>query len=434
MKTIKITMKKKINKIQFLSILFIFICFSISLFFIPFVRELIIQSVENYYNKTLNHIYWHSRIIYVIISLFSFFSTVTIWLLSKYFFSNKKISYSKKILISIFCIISVSSLLLLLPGVYEGHDLTFHLMRIEGISNALKNREFPVRLQSIWLEGYGYPVSIYYGDILLYFPAIIHLAGASLTLSYKIYVFMINCFTVIMAYISFNLIFKNHRIACLLSLLYSTAPYRFVDIFVRCAVGEFSAFVFFPIIALAFYKIYSNELEHNIVKESMLLSIGMSGLILTHILSAEIVVIFLILICILLWKKTFTKPVLLSILIAVIFTLLLCAGFIIPFLDYYINVPVQINNVVNKHIQKYGVYFKQLFLFFQNPYGTNSTILNERMLFSPGLPIIIGMIISSFYFVKIQKDKQLLFFLILSVISILLASNIFPYDFQVYYL
>ena len=36
------------------------------------------------------------------------------------------------------------------------HDHMFHLIRIEGIADGLKNGEFPVRLHSETLSGYGY--------------------------------------------------------------------------------------------------------------------------------------------------------------------------------------------------------------------------------------------------------------------------------------
>ena len=59
----------------------------------------------------------------------------------------------------------------------DGFDLNFHLMRIEEIAGELKNLQFPVRMQTGWLGGYGYPVSIFYGDTLLYIPAVLRLIG-----------------------------------------------------------------------------------------------------------------------------------------------------------------------------------------------------------------------------------------------------------------
>lgn len=52
-----------------------------------------------------------------------------------------------------------------LPVATTGHDLIFHLYRIEGIAQGLIEGQFPVRMQTVQAAGYGYPVSIMYGDI-----------------------------------------------------------------------------------------------------------------------------------------------------------------------------------------------------------------------------------------------------------------------------
>ena len=45
--------------------------------------------------------------------------------------------------------------------IHSGHDFLFHLNRLEGLYEELAAGHFPVRLQSYWMDGYGYPVSIY---------------------------------------------------------------------------------------------------------------------------------------------------------------------------------------------------------------------------------------------------------------------------------
>ena len=43
------------------------------------------------------------------------------------------------------------------------------------------------------------------------------------------------------------------------TLVYLTSSYRLVDIFIRSAVGEYTAFIFFPIIAVGVWKMYLAE-------------------------------------------------------------------------------------------------------------------------------------------------------------------------------
>lgn len=67
-------------------------------------------------------------------------------------------------------------------------DMVFHLYRIEGIAGALSDGQFPVRMQYSQFDGAGYPVSIMYGDLFLYFPAILVLLGLSATRAYSVFV------------------------------------------------------------------------------------------------------------------------------------------------------------------------------------------------------------------------------------------------------
>ena len=400
---------KKILKVS--NLIIIFIALVSLLIFIPQIQNLLIVTGEKISGHSLIYENWQSRFIYFEIL---FLELIGISLLLKNclkFFNTSEIENNKKLIIfSIIFIVLFSSLLLLFPGTTLGHDGTFHLMRIDGLADELRRGNIPVRLQSLWLEGYGYPVSIYYCDILLYFPALLRLIGVPLTVAYKIYILGVNFATVLIAYICFKKIFKSTKIGLILSLVFSTAPYRLVDIFIRNAVGEYSAFIFFPIIALAFFKLYTESKEnYNFFKIATLLAIGMSGLVLTHILTTEIVIITLIVICLILWKKTFTKNNILCICLAMFETFLICAFFIIPFIDYFFNVSVKISQMETQYIQFSGVNFIQLFMFFQNPFGKNTTIVKERMLLSPGLPLMMSFILPVIYYCwknKIELGKK----------------------------
>lgn len=328
---------------------------------------------------------------------------------------------------AIFGITIVASLLTFMPGITLGHDLFFHLMRIEGITDELRQGHFPVRMQSIWLDDYGSPVSIFYGDLLLYFPAILHLFGLGLTKAYELYLLLINFATAVLAFICFNQIFKNRNNALTLSLVYTTASYRLIDIFVRSSVGEYTSFLFFPLIALAFYRIYFSKTD-TILKNTIILSFGMSGLILTHILSTEMTVMVLGFLCLIFCKKTFSRKVLHTLIFSVFLTFLLCAYFIVPFMDYFLNVPVYIAKFDRWWLQPGGVYFSQLFAFFQNPFGADSELVSRRMLYSPGIVFMVGFVLSIIYLVYYKNDKYLAGLLCLACFTILLSSNIFPWD------
>lgn len=66
------------------------------------------------------------------------------------------------------------------------------------------------------------------------------------------------------------------------------------------------ALAFYPVIALAVYKIYSSQdlTFKEMVKYSLLLSAGMSLLLATHLLSTEMAIVVLVFVCLLFIRKT----------------------------------------------------------------------------------------------------------------------------------
>lgn len=337
----------------------------------------------------------------------------------------------KIVLGSLFAISFLSSLILCIPGIHEGADIRFHLMRIEGLKDALLAGQFPVRLQYSWINGYGYPVSIFYGDFLLYIPAVLRIVGIAPTTAYKIYIFVINVLTATMSFWCFKNIFKKqgNSLALLLSFVYTTACYRLTEIYVISAVGTFSAFLFFPPVALAVYNIYTVK-EKSVYENALLLALSMTGLLCTHILSTELVIFALALVAILLAKRTFTKKVLFSFCAAILFTCLLGAAFIVPFLDCAKNVPMLIFKHKSSVYNDSGLYIGQLFAFFQTPFGgVNPNNVQGRELLSPGIPLMAGLVAAIVLLVYKKRDKTILFFTILSGIYLYLASNLFTYSF-----
>lgn len=80
-----------------------------------------------------------------------------------------------------------STILMLLPGMPRGHDLTFHLSRILAIKDGLVTGEFPVKIYPGYIDGYGYANGLLYPDLFLYIPAVMTLLGLKLLTSYKVF-------------------------------------------------------------------------------------------------------------------------------------------------------------------------------------------------------------------------------------------------------
>ncbi|MBQ9606281.1 MAG: hypothetical protein IJV16_03820 [Lachnospiraceae bacterium] len=323
---------------------------------------------------------------------------------------------------------------LFMPGINKGHDLTYHLNRIDGILTEINLLNIPVRLHSSWLMGMGYPVSIFRGDVLLYVAVLFRIMGFSVIESYKAFIIFINVLTSVVSYFSFNIIFKDKRVSILATLGYVTAIYRYVDIYTRAAVDEYTAMVFFPAVIAAIYMIYTdNEIcfKPNL-RYATLLAIAMSGIILSHTLSIEMSGILIIMFVVFKAKKTIRPRVLATLLLAGCETILLTLSFIVPFLDYYLNVPMEVTNGFGSgvlKIQDRGAYVSQIFAFFQNSIGSLSGSGGDRSSLTPGILLISCLVVSILYILTGVRDKLLMTVSFFSIVILFLASDLFPWDF-----
>lgn len=67
----------------------------------------------------------------------------------------------RKIYFGLFLIIMFSSFPIFSYYLYQGHDLQFYLMRIQGLKEGLLSGQFPIKIQPNWQNGYGYGVSVF---------------------------------------------------------------------------------------------------------------------------------------------------------------------------------------------------------------------------------------------------------------------------------
>ena len=353
--------------------------------------------------------------------------------LDSYLMFSHVIKKYKNFLLILTGIIALASMPLFVGGIIQGHDLKFHLMRIEAIAKELLHGNIPVKLSSLYMDGYGYPVSVYYGDLLLYIPAFFRLMGFSVVASYKIYIFLINIGTTISSYACFGKILKDKRITLIVCLAYTTSYYRMMDIYVRAAVGEYSAMMFLPLVVYAVYQIYTESESRwkNYRKYALLLALGMTGLIGTHILTVEMVVVAMLLFCIVLWKKTLQKKTVWLYTLAIIQTFIFNLYYIVPFLDYYRNVDVNISNSASKysaHIQWKGAYIGDYFSFFKELFGWNSINANERMALTPGMVLMLVLVFACMLWINGKAGKEMKILTVFSITFLFMASNLFPWD------
>lgn len=281
-----------------------------------------------------------------------------------------------------------------------GHDFYFHITRIEGIKEGLLSGQFPVRINPTFFNGYGYANPIFYGETFLYLPAIIRLVGFPLEKCYNIYVLLVNIFTCFGSYYCFRKMFRSSEVALVSAVIYTMAPYRLMDVYLRSAVGEYTALAFLPFVAYGVYRIYTENTGERKYRWSFLpLAIGMTGIIQSHILTCEMIGVILLFICILLLKRTLQKKRFFALLKAVLVTVSVNLWFLVPFVDFSLTQDIDVFDL-SKHnawIQSSGLFMTQLLSLFQK-YAKSVTFssdygITHEMPLTLGMPLILGMVL-----------------------------------------
>lgn len=229
-------------------------------------------------------------------------------------------------------------------------DLVFHLQRMEGVYRGLLSGQFPVKIQPEWLDGYGYAASVFYGDIFLYFPAVLRMAGFTLQDAYKCYCGVVNIAVVFVSFYSFKKITKNDIAAMAGSVLYAGSTTNLSLLYTTTMVGNYSAIVFYPLIITGFYLVFTEDISSKEYKRIwIILTFGFTGLLMTHVLSCLIIGAYSVICCLIMIKKVFCKNAALELTKAVCATILLNLWFLIPFINYMLSEKIHINSELGKN-------------------------------------------------------------------------------------
>lgn len=166
---------------------------------------------------------------------------------------------------------------LLHPGLPLTHDGQDHVARIANFYQNLAEGTIVPRWAMNLNWGYGHPILMFLYPMSSYLASLFHFLGFSLVDSTK----LVFAFGFILSGIGMYLWLKeflDRQAAWVGALLYLFAPYRFVDLYVRGAIGEHVAFVFPPFILYFLLKLSKKYSTGNFVGGS----ICFAGLILSH--------------------------------------------------------------------------------------------------------------------------------------------------------
>ena len=313
-----------------------------------------------------------------------------------------------------------------------GHDVSFHLTRIDGIADGLRSGQFPVRINPTFIGGYGYADPTMYPATFLYFPAALRLLGVSTIVTYQIFMLAINCATAAVSYACFKRLFKRRDIATFASVAYTLCLYRLICVFTRAAVGELIAMVFLPAVLLGMYEVFfANE------RRGMLwLIVGFLGLANCHVLSLEITVVCCAVFLLINLRRMFEPKRRYALGFAAIAVITLSLWIIIPMMDM-MKTPMYATSY-SRYISKDAAYPFELFTTFIRSNGLSGErdAANTEMPLSVGGILAIGALLFLFlrYFNRSDKpedrrlDKLGVSSLKLALAALFAASTLFPWE------
>ena len=332
-----------------------------------------------------------------------------------------------------------------------------HIARLMGTMQSIEEGQVMPVIMSNFCNGFGYSWNLFYSPITAYIPLIFRIFTSSFELMLKLFIVLVGFLSGIAMYEFVNKISKNRYAGLLSAIIYICAPYRLTDMYMRMAVSELTSFIFLPIIFQGMYNIFDeielkccNEKEINneknvqnnernkdknkcniwakrrkkiYLKKSLLLTLGASGLILTHSVIAMYTAIICFIYLLINIKKLKNKQVLKALAINIVLILLITSFYTVPLLEHKLTTDYEVFKPGRMERTEALIYYKVDFL--DLIYTGNSTMSYEI-----GLVSIIGLVLTILAHKKIDKNIRKLYWfsLVTGVVCIIMSLRIFPFE------
>jgi len=305
------------------------------------------------------------------------------------------------------------------------HDTFFHVSRIEQYARALQHGQILPAIYPYENGEFGYGSPLFYSDIFLLLPAILHNLGLVLVDSYKLTVFLASLCSGISMYMLASKFTSKSSIRLLAVAAYLFSNYHITDIYVRGALGEVFALVGIPLILSGLYEIFETNQKY-----SFSYLIGLVITVLSHNLSFLLCFILVIIICIIyLPKCSFDRYKLLV--SESMLACLLTAFYTFPMIEqlksqqFYLNYYAS-SSALENHAMAFWQFFtnQTVFGLSGNQYKANNAMVVNIGLFLSIAPI------SYLFLAKKEKQPFITSMLVLGWICMLLPAQIFPWKYM----
>lgn len=308
----------------------------------------------------------------------------------------------EKLKLLILFVLAVPTLLpLTKPGFFPTQDF-IHVARLYGMDQSLKDGQFPVR----WVSDfrYGEPLFNFYAPLPYYVGTLIHSLGFSFLDTTKILFGLGFILSGIAMFFFARELFGNLG-GFIASALYIYAPYHSVDVYVRGALSESLALIFFPLIFLASLKLSKDSSARSLV----FLSLSLAGLFFTHNIMTVLFFPFYIgWVAYLIWSSKNLKLVK-KFALATVLGLGLAASFLLP--AFFEKDFVRSNELISGYFDYRG-HFVELKQFFTPSWGYGASLWGAKddgMSFQVGLTHWFALILSLILTLVFRKSRMVVF-------------------------
>lgn len=346
----------------------------------------------------------------------------------------RMIDFWKKSKINIVLLLGIAGVVsvpLMTDYVLAGTNLQASLSRIEALKEGL-GMTFPLRVGPMTNADYGYGAVSFQADVFLLVPALFRLAGLGVGFSYKLFLFLLNLTTAVVAKYCFAKMSGRKDIGMLGSMLYTWCPYRCSDMYINANLGETVAWTFVPIVILGLAELYRaswEEKENRCVWGT--LTLGLSLLLLSSSAFFFVAVGVMVITLFCMGKKSLRRTTVCCVVKTAFATSLINAWFLIPMLLRMRDVEA-VQSLICQNFRMSGMYFAQYLSIFPSAgeclhFEATGAVYAQEM--GCGAAVVILVLIYLWcLFVKKFRDDLGEKVLCVTVIVVILSSNSFPWD------
>lgn len=313
------------------------------------------------------------------------------------------------IFLLVMSVLSIPVIALFHNGLYLATDMVGHLFRIESIKDGLLEMQFPVVIYPNMCNEYG-SIGTAYPSTFLYFPAFLRILNISPVCVYKFCTLLINFMLNFAVFYSTKFFSGSNKMPFFATIIFDFSIFHLDMVgYKNWTMGMGIATIFMLAAIIGLYDILFENQER-----WYLLTIGMTGIINSHIMTTVLTGILIFVVCLIFFRKMLAKRRRIAFLKAVVFSI----G--INICTLYLFFDALSNNLNTQRLQ-------------WTSFGEDTYSLFDIVTKPINLWTVLCLVIVFVYLMICRKSQDSFYIFTralfgIDVVVFLLTTNIFPWD------